>query len=430
MAAAGQPARGAALWLIGQVLDECRPLDQAWEAALAKGGRLAGLSPRDRAFARLLTATVLRRLGQIDDAVARCLTRPLDSRGAPARNVLRLAAAQLLFLDTPPHAAVDGAVRQVSRHVHLKGLVNAVARRLTQERTALLEGQDAERLNCPDWLWRSWAAAYGEAETRQAVAALLREPPLDLSARDDAAAWSEALQAERLPTGTLRRAAGGAVEGLPGYAEGAWWVQDAAAALPARLLGDVQGREVIDLCAAPGGKTAQLAAAGARVTAVDAASERMRRLRRNLKRLHLNARVVVADAETWRPEQPAGHVLLDAPCSSTGTIRRHPDIWHLKTPADVAAMAASQNRLLRAAVDMLAPGGVLVFCTCSLQPEEGPERIAALLAGGAPVARRPVTADELAGHGELITPDGDLRSLPHQMGGMDGFYACRLVRNA
>jgi 16S rRNA (cytosine967-C5)-methyltransferase len=234
-----------------------------------------------------------------------------------------------------------------------------------------------------------------------------------------------------LPTGTVRRAGGGAVATLPGYAEGAWWVQDAAAALPVRLFGDVAGLSVVDLCAAPGGKTAQLADAGAFVTAVDRSSRRLERLVANLKRLSLPAAAIAGDAMTWRPEEPADAVLLDAPCTATGAIRRHPDVPHLKRPADVARLAVIQERLLRSAVEMLRPGGTLVYCTCSLEPEEGPRRVEALLRSGAPVERRPVTAEEIGTPAEWVTADGDLRTVPFHLAeydGVDGFYGARLVK--
>jgi len=220
---------------------------------------------------------------------------------------------------------------------------------------------------------------------------------------------------------------------LPGYAEGAWWVQDATAAIPARLLGDVAGRKVIDLCAAPGGKTSQLAAAGAQVTAIDRSNRRLERLVTNLQRLNLHAEAIVADAVSWRPAARAPFVLLDAPCTATGAIRRHPDVPRLKTPEDVVRLAAVQERLLAAAIDMLEPGGILVYCTCSLEPEEGPAQIAALLARGAPVERRPIEAAEVGGLSVLLTEEGDLRTLPSHLpefDGIDGFYAARLVRRA
>jgi len=349
------------------------------------------------------------------------------------QDILRLGVAQLLFLRTPPHAAVATSVdlAQSRGFVSHKGLVNAVLRRLSIEGPERIEIQDAPRLNTPDWLWQSWSRAYGEPTARAVATAHLKEAPLDLSLRNDAETWRAALEGVLLPTGTLRRAAGGALATLPGYAEGAWWVQDAAAALPARLFGDVAGHDVIDLCAAPGGKTAQLATAGARVTAVDRSPRRLERLVANLKRLDLAVEAVGADALTWRPPRPAEAVLLDAPCSTTGAIRRHPDVPHLKFPEDVARLSMVQENLLRAAIDMLRPGGTLVYCTCSLESEEGPERIESLLHSGAPVERIGIDADEIGAEPAWITPEGDLRTLPchfHAYDGIDGFYCARLVK--
>jgi 16S rRNA (cytosine967-C5)-methyltransferase len=268
----------------------------------------------------------------------------------------------------------------------------------------------------------------------QAIAALqAAEPPLDLAVASRPEDWAARLGATLLPTGTLRLPHAGAVRDLPGYDDGAWWVQDAAAALPARLLGDVRGATVIDLCAAPGGKAMQLAAAGARVVAVDRSKPRMARLQENARRTALAIDSVVADAAAWRPERPVQHVLLDAPCSSTGTLRRHPDVAWLKSQADVARMAPLQDALLDAAAAMLAPDGTLVYCVCSLQREEGPDRIAALLARNNGLRRRPVAAGEIGGLADLVTAEGDLRTLPCHLadhGGMDGFYAARLVRQA
>ena len=423
-------ARSVALDLIGTVLRRKRPLDDAIE----DNPGMRELAGRDRAFARLLVATVLRRLGQIDTLIAGCLSMPLTSRAATVHDILRLGVAQLLFLRTPPHAAVATSVDIAHNRGFLshKGLVNAVLRRLSVEGAAHIDQQDVPRLNTPDWLWQSWSRTYGEPVARAIAASHLKEAPLDLTLRDDAEVWCDKLQGILLPTGTLRRAAGGALVTLPGYAEGAWWVQDAAAALPARLFGDIRGHEVVDLCAAPGGKTAQLAAAGASVTAVDRSTRRLERLVANLDRLALPIKAVAADALTWRPPRPVDAVLLDAPCSTTGAIRRHPDVPHLKVPDDVARLAVVQDNLLRAAINMLRPGGTLIYCTCSLEPEEGTERIAGLLDAGAPVARRPINPDEIGIRSEWITAEGDLRTLPchfDEYDGIDGFFCARLVKN-
>jgi len=422
-------ARNVALDLIGAVLRRKRPLDDAIE----DNPMVHQLPGRDRAFARLLVATVLRRLGQIDALIADCLNLPLAPRAALVHDILRLGVAQLLFLRTPPHAAVATSVDLAHSRgfVSHKGLVNAVLRRLSIEGAARIDEHDAARLNTPDWLWWSWSRTYGEATARAIATAHLKEAPLDLTLRNDVEAWCARLEGVLLPTGTLRRAAGGALATLPGYAEGAWWVQDAAAALPARLFGDLAGREVIDLCAAPGGKTAQLATAGAQVTAVDRSTRRLVRLVANLERLQLAVEAVAADALTWRPPHPVEAVLLDAPCSTTGAIRRHPDVPHLKSPEDVARLSVVQESLLRAAIDMLQPGGTLVYCTCSLEPEEGLKRVNALLDDGAPVARREIEPDEIGGQPEWITAEGDLRTLPchfSKYDGIDGFFCTRLVK--
>jgi 16S rRNA (cytosine967-C5)-methyltransferase len=425
---AGLPARRAATALLQRILRQRLPLEDAFESEAA----LKPLEARDRAFVRLLVATVLRRLGQIDAILARCLERPLGAKAQGAQDLLRLGAAQLLYLDTPAHAAVDTSVELAAagqETAGFKALINAVLRRIGREKAALLQATAAPAINTPSWLWESWVKAYGETRARGIAAAYLAEPPLDFSVKGDPAGWAERLGALVLPTGSLRRAESGPVESLPGFGDGAWWIQDAAAALPVTLFGPVAGKTVIDLCAAPGGKTAQLATAGATVTAVDRSAKRLERLTANLARLGLTAETITADATQWQPTAPADAVLLDAPCSATGTIRRHPDVAWLKTPEDMAKLADLQARLLDATVAMVRPGGTLIYCTCSLQPEEGPHQIARLLAGRAPVERVPVTAAEVGGLVELITADGDLRTLPCHLpdqGGLDGFYAARL----
>ncbi len=423
-------ARAVAAHALGAILRRGRTLDQALHAASG----LDALTSRDAAFAHLLLLTTLRRLGQIDAFLAGLMDRPLPARRGAVQDLLRLGIAQLAFLETPAHAAVAStvALAQGPRLAPYRGLVNAVLRRASREHRAIAT-LDAPRLNTPDWLWNSWAEAYGDARCRAIAEAHLGEPPLDVSPAADSEDRIEALRAtlgaQRLHAGTLRLRGAGEVTRLAGYEAGEWWVQDAAAALPARLLGPVAGKRVLEIGAAPGGKTAQLAAAGARVVAIDRSATRLVRLEENLARLRLEAEVVEADALDWQPTEPFDTVLLDAPCTATGTIRRHPDIPHLRTPADVDRLADLQGRLLAHTAAMVAPGGLLVYVSCSLQPEECEQRVDTFLASSPEFARLPVRAGELDGLSEAVTTAGDLRTLPchwAEHGGMDGFYAARL----
>ncbi|MDX6752268.1 RsmB/NOP family class I SAM-dependent RNA methyltransferase [Geminicoccaceae bacterium 1502E] len=402
----------------------------AADELLASHPAFLELAPRDRAFARLLILVVLRRLGEIDHLLARFLKRRPKDRAAEM--LLRLGAAQLLFLGTPPHAAVNEAVKLATRRCPQQvALVNAVLRRVVAIPASELETLDAPRLNTPDWLWESWSAAYGEPAARAIALAHMGEPPIDFSVRADPAQWAQELEAELLPGGTLRRPVGGNVEDLPGFAEGAFWVQDLAASLPARLLGEVSGRRVLELCCAPGGKTLQLSAAGAKVTALDISEPRLALVRENLQRTGLSAELVAADARSWRADERFPLILLDAPCSATGTIRRHPDVARNKSPRDVERLATVQGELLAAASALLAPGGVLVYAVCSLQPEEGPQVVERHLAAHPDLERLPVTAEEIFGLPLEISAQGEVRSLPchlAQQGGMDGFFMARLRR--
>ena len=420
-------SRQAALEILVSCLDKGQPLDEA----LARHAGFAGLDPRDRAFVRLLLATTLRRLGEIDVVLAALIERPLEGPNAAGRQVLRLGAAQLLFLGTAPHAAVDTSVRLIEdAHLpHLKGLANAVLRRIGREGAAILGDRDPARLNTPQWLWQSWAEAYGEDTTRAIAAAHLIEAPLDLTVRANTGFWAGQLEAEVLPTGTLRRTGGGHIAELPGFAEGAWWVQDAAATLPVRLMGDIAGKRVADLCAAPGGKTMQLCAASANVTAVDISARRMVRVGENLARAGLTAELVTADASKWTAAEKFDAILLDAPCTGTGTLRRHPDIAWLKDEEDVGRLTLAQDRLLLHGLEQLKPGGMLVYAVCSLQEDEGLARIEALLAREPRLSRVPVQPSELPALESAITKAGDVRTLPSmwpERGGIDGFYIARL----
>ncbi|MEJ2624598.1 MAG: RsmB/NOP family class I SAM-dependent RNA methyltransferase [Pseudolabrys sp.] len=437
----GLAARRITTDILDGVLRRRLALDELLAGKSAHPG-IATLTDRDRALMRRLTATVLRRLGTLRHLLGTFMERGFPTDAPRCETVLLVGAAQILWLDVPDHAAVDLSVRLVQgdrRAARHAGLVNAVLRRVAQNREALLA--DETPRDTPDWLLARWTAAYG-ADTAQAIAkANGHEPALDLTPKDDAAAWAEHLHGRVLPTGTVRTLAQGSITLLPGFQEGAWWVQDAAAAIPARLVGDIKGRSVADLCAAPGGKTAQLANAGAHITAIDRSPARLGRLRDNLKRLSLTADTVVADALEWQPDSADGGVfdaiLLDAPCSATGTIRRHPDIPWLKSEADITVLTSLQQRLLDKAVTLIRPGGTLVYCVCSLEPEEGERQVEALLAREPRVKRHPVAAAEVGGCGELLTASGDLRTLPHawpdpdpRWGGLDGFYAARLVRAA
>ncbi|MBF0267868.1 MAG: hypothetical protein HQL44_04700 [Alphaproteobacteria bacterium] len=423
MSAQGLVSRQAALDLIRAVLTYRKPLDTALDASPA----FKLLPVRDRGLARHLAATTLRRLNAIDDLIGQCVDKPLGQRGEPASMALRLGIAQLLFLDLPPHAAVATAVELAP--ANYKGLVNAVLRRIGRDGRAMLAALDLDRTCIPDWLWQDWVQDWGADKAGLIAKASLQEAPLDLCVTADAEKWAEALGAETLPTGSLRLMKPGPVTELPGFKEGAWWVQDAAAALPVRLLGEVRGLKVADLCAAPGGKTVQLAALGAEITAVEKADGKLPRMRENLARLHLQARLITADAASWKPGLAQDAVLLDAPCTATGTLRRHPDALHLKRQSDVAGMQESQAKLLANAAKMLKTGGKLVYCVCSLSKAEGEA-----IARQAPpsLVIDPICADEIAGLPEgAITKEGFLRTFPDMWadrGGMDGFFAARFKR--
>lgn len=395
------------------------------------------LNPRDRGLARAIVGYALRRHGQITDAVGRFLNRPLPDDAGSLKAVIAVSAAQILFMDVADHAAVALGVELAGSDkaaAPFKGVVNAVLRRVSENKATILAEQDAVALNTPAWLMGRWSATYGE-DTARAIAEMnALEPTLDLTVKSDPEGWATRLGGIVLPNGSVRVAVTGAIEKIEGYEEGAWWVQDAAATLPVRLLGDVKGKKVIDLCAAPGGKTAQLAALGADVTAMDVSYQRLQRLERNLYRLGLKANLVKADATEWLGGT-FDMVLLDAPCTATGTLRRHPDGAVGKKAEDVVSLAAIQRRLVDQAIRMLRPGGLLVFSTCSLEPEEGPDQIRRLLLIDAPLDVVPATPDELFGMAEIVTPEGYVRTLPShlkledpRLSGLDGFFAARLRR--
>lgn len=385
-------------------------------------------SPAERAEARSLADLVLRRLGQIDTLIQEFVTRKPKGRGL---QILRLMTAELVFHGTPAHAAVDNGVRlarSAKATAGLAGLVNAVGRRLSEQGADLAAGQDAERLCMPKWLAKRLGADWGLAAARAIASAHLKSPPHDLTPRvqADAHLMAKELGAELLPTGSLRLDGRPQISALPGYSHGAWWVQDAAAALPVRLLGEVNDARVLDLCAAPGGKTLQLSTAGARVLAVDLSEARADRLAENLERTGLDAGIDIADVLEWEPPETPDVIVLDAPCSATGTIRRHPDLVHRTDGRGIADLIDLQSRMLDRAFAWLEPGGRMIFCTCSLLKAEGEDQLEAFLsrtASAEVMAANPVALGTPPG---WITDRGALRTRPDfwpETGGLDGFFA-------
>jgi len=377
----------------------------------------------------MLAMTLLRRLGPIDRALEARLQKPPP----PAvMQLLRLGVAQLLYMDVPAFAAINTTVQLTAQGKstrNFKNLVNAVLRGVSREPPPDLEPE----ANAPGWLYARWSASFGEAAARAIAEMIPVEPATDLSLRDpaDSGVLVEALQAERLEGGSLRVAHGGDITAWAGYVEGQWWVQDAAAAIPARLLGAQPGEAAIDLCAAPGGKTLQLAATGAGVVALDRSASRLRRVSQSLERTGLEAEVVCADSESWPDERQFDAVLLDAPCSATGTFRRHPDVLWGTKPGDIAKLSAVQSRMLDAAARRVKPGGRMVYCVCSLEREEGEDQITAFLKRQPDFALATIAVGEGGTPEASITPDGMVRILPHHMaGGLDGFFAAKLVRSA
>ena len=432
---AGLAARVAAARAVAEALTLSRPLDERLGADPTQ--QRGGLDARDRGLARSIATVALRRLGTIRKALAQRLEKGMPKRGGALEWTLIVATAQILFLDTPDHAAVDLAVKATRADpasAPFAALANAVLRAIARDREAILADSDPLDDDTPAWLAQRWRSTYGESVARAIALANRSEPTLDLSVKSDAAGWAERLQGIVAPTGSVRLDTHAPVTELEGYADGEWWVQDAAAALPARLLRPRPGMRVVDLCAAPGGKAAELAAAGADLTTVDRSAERLKLLAANFKRLGLNSEIVVADALAV-DLAPFDGVLLDAPCLATGTIRRHPDVAWIKRPGDLAPLVKLQAELLDKAIALARPGGAIVYCVCSLEPEEGEAQIAAVLRRNPDVRRLPVAPEEVGGLVECLTPSGDLRTLPcHLWGdnprrsGLDGFFAARLVK--
>jgi 16S rRNA (cytosine967-C5)-methyltransferase len=433
----GLDVRMAATKILAAVVDKKTPLDGMLDAGHGNPAYRA-LSDADRGLVRAILNTTLRHLPRIEKSLSMMLDTPLPEGARALQHVLTTAAAQILYLDIPSHAAVDLAVEQAHRdprNRRFAKLVNALLRRMVRERDEILIASEAIS-PVPGWFYSRLVKAYGEAEARRIAEAQLSPAPIDLTVKHDAAGWATRLNARLLPTGSLRLAAfEGSIPSVDGFEEGAWWVQDAAASLPAKLFGELKGKRIADLCAAPGGKTAQLAALGAEVIAVEQSANRAVRLNENLARLDLTAETVQSDLFDYVPEEPLDGVLLDAPCSSTGTTRRHPDVLWTKSMKDIEKLADLQGRMLRHALTLVKTGGIVVFSNCSLDPLEGEELVAKLLSENPSVERVPVAKEDWPGLEEAINAAGEFRTTPAMLqpqdgyaGGMDGFFACVLRR--
>ncbi len=420
----GVEARLAAGVLLNAALEGRGGLDAAQSFR-----EVSALPGPDRAFARAVAMAALRRLGEIDQILDRKLQKapPLA-----VRTILRVALAQMLVLETPAFAAVSTAVKLAERDTKTrpyKNLVNAVLRGIGREGPGLTTAES----NLPEWLAARWRATYGEPTLVGLALAAREEPGTDLSLKPDvdAAAVAEAVEGELLPGGSVRTGRRGDVASWPGFEDGVWWVQDAAAATPARLLAPKAGETIVDFCAAPGGKTLQLTAAGAEVVALDRSATRLKRLTANLERTRLTAEVVATPAEEWDDPRTFDAVLLDAPCTATGTFRRNPEVLRATKPADVAKLADVQHRLLDAAAERVKPGGRLVYCVCSLEREEGETQVIAFLRRNPAFRTAPAVPAEVGAPEEALTPEGWLRILPSmwaERGGVDGFFIARLDR--
>jgi len=432
----GLAARVAAAAVICDVVQGGHALDDRF-APDATPSRVNGLDERDRGLARSIATVALRRLGTIRLALSQLVEKGLPRNCGPLEWLLIVGSAQILFLDVPDHAAVDLAVRATrldAKSAPFANLVNGVLRNLVRRRDEFLDQSDPLEDDTPHWLSARWRRVYGEDRAHAVAAAIRDEPTLDLTVKSDPAGWAQKLGGRVLPTGSVRLQAHTPIRELAGYDDGEWWVQDASAALPARLLAAEPGMRVLDLCAAPGGKTAQLALTGAHVTALDRSAERLKVLSANLARLNLEATISVGDAATFKAE-PFDAILVDAPCSATGTARRCPDVLWTKKPGDIASLTAIQTRILDRALSLLKPGGLLVYCTCSLEPEEGEAQIGALLRRNPDIVRQRINPFELGLPAEAATPEGDLRLLPSflphedpRQRGLDGFFIARLKR--
>jgi 16S rRNA (cytosine967-C5)-methyltransferase len=433
----GLSARQAATALLGAVVDNHLGLDSLLESDTSPAAWRALDNARDRALALAIVKSALRFRGTITALIFSMLEHPLPDNARNVRHILHVAIAQIMLLRVPESAAVNLAVEAANRDPQAKryaNLVNAVLRRLIREGDAAFEVAKAKSVEAPDWLFAMLVEDYGDFSAREILAGNRSEAPLDFTVKGEAELWATQLGGIALNDTTVRVAHGQTpVPELEGFSEGAWWVQDAAAALPAILFGYVLGQHILDMCAAPGGKTAQLAYAGANVTALDVSKNRLKRVAENMARLQLQAHVVVGDARKHVPETLYDGVLIDAPCTSTGTLRRHPDVAWTKTPDDVVQLARIQFELLEAAMRLTKPGGIIVYANCSLLKAEGEFLLKRWIASRKDVTVEAVTEQRDGGLAAYVDHDGFLRttalSYTHEnplLSGMDGFFAARL----
>lgn len=426
----GLAARVAAVKIISAVLEKKTSLDGMLDGENGNPAYRA-LSLPDRALVRAIVNTALRHLPRVEAALASLLDGPLPQGAKSLQHVMIVGATQMLYLDVPDHSAVDLAVEQAHRDPRNRRfvkLVNAVLRRLGREKESVLEAVNTIPV-LPSWFYSRLTHVYGEATARHISDAQLIPSVIDVTVKSDPDLWAQRLGGTVMPNGSVRLDAfEGSVSALPGFDDGEWWVQDFSASMPVRLMGDLSGKRVADLCAAPGGKTAQLIMAGADVTALDQSGNRLKRLRENLDRLKLKAETVEVNMLKFQPDELFDAVLLDAPCSSTGTLRKHPDVCWTKGLSDIAKLAALQENMLRHAITLVKPGGIVAFSNCSLDPSEGEEMVARVLGSDPALERVPLSSDAFADMACSIDAQGDMRTTPDMFGGVDGFYACVLRR--
>lgn len=429
----GLEARIAATRILAAVIDRKTSLDGMLDPEHGNPAFLP-LNDADRGLVKAILQSALRHLPRIDAIIGQLLDNPLPEGARSLHHLLVVAAAQMLYLDVPDHSAVDLAVEQAGgdpRSRRFAKLVNAILRRIGREKSALLAS--VEDLPCmPEWFMQRLTDVYGEEHALAIAASQLEPPTIDLTVKSDAIGWAERLGGQIMPSGSIRLDRfRGSIPSLEGFDEGAWWVQDAAAALPAQLFGDLSGKRVADLCAAPGGKTAQLVMAGGNVLAVEQSKSRLKRLEGNLARLALSAEIRCVNLLAMDAAESFDAILLDAPCSSTGTTRRHPDVLWTKDLSDITKLASVQEGLLRHALTLLKPGGRLVFSNCSIDPTEGEDVVSRVLADDAGLQLVPINPADWPGLETAITPKGEFRTTPAMLpdlGGLDGFYAAVIAK--